>query len=57
MAISRSGYPEIMIHSQSYGSQTHIQYDTIDLTSPNFARKIAQQEMLILARTAEMDGY
>lgn len=46
-----------MIHSQSYGSQTHIQYDTIDLTSPNFARKIAQQEMLILARTAEMDGY
>jgi hypothetical protein len=54
LSFRHCGYPAIMTHSQSHAPQDHTQNDTIDLISPNFARKNAQIGMLMLARTAEV---
>lgn len=54
VSFRRGGYPAIMTHSQSHAPQAHTQNDTIDLISPEFAKKNAQLGMLILSRTAEI---
>jgi len=56
------GYPTIMTHSQSHGSQAHTPNDTIDMMSPEFARKNAQLGMSVVARLLEIqpdyyEGY
>jgi Zn-dependent M28 family amino/carboxypeptidase len=52
--LKRYGYPVIMTHSQSHGPQAHTPNDTIDMMSPEFARKNAQLGMSVLARLLEI---
>jgi len=54
LSFRQCGYPTIITHSQSHATQVHTKNDTIDLISPNFAKKNAQIGMLFLSRTAEV---
>ena len=54
ISFRKYGYPAIMTHSQSHGTQAHTPNDTIDMMSPEFARKNAQLGMSVLARLLEI---
>jgi hypothetical protein len=53
-SFQKFGYPAIMTHSQSHAPQAHTPNDTIDLVSPNFARKNGQLGMSVLTRLLEI---
>lgn len=54
LAFREEGYPAITTHSQSHAPEAESERDTVDLISPNYAKKNAQLGMLVLSEIAEI---